>query len=51
MVLELGNALWHFLQLPTNKKKGNSLVKIYLNAHKSVSSKQANFCPLQEQDS
>jgi hypothetical protein len=28
MVLKLDHSSWHFLQMPTNKKKGNSLVRI-----------------------
>lgn len=51
MALALGSVLWRFLQLPTNKKKGNSLVKTDLKAHKLIRGQQENLCPLQGKDS
>lgn len=51
IVQGLGDTLWHFLQLPMNRKRGNSLVKVYLSAHKLISGKQTNFWDLQGKDS
>lgn len=46
-----GDAPQHFLRLPTDKKRGNSLVKVYLSAPKFFSGKQTNFWAWQGKDS